>query len=352
MPLFYVVLERNDAGIRQYLGSQGRELADRMRVLPCDELPARRVFEPGTYILAGLDQLGPGMLRLVCELHRELDGRPGFRFLNHPSATLFRGELLDALHRRGHNDFRAVRAGGDLAGLRYPVFLRSDRAHDGAASPLLGSRAEIEQAIGRALLRGRRLEDLLVVEFCATAGADGLYRKYAAFRVADRVVPRHLARGPDWMLKYDDQAVTREISREELEYVRSNPHRERLAEIFEIARVGYGRIDYSLSGDRIQTWEINLNPVIGQDGSPADRGPKNAIFYPAFAMALRATEVSDGAGPVSVDLDPGAREAASAERGSRPTARPPGRPAPAWIEPLARPVGRWVGRLARRLSAD
>jgi hypothetical protein len=31
-------------------------------------------------------------------------------------------------------------------------------------------------------------------------------------------------------------------------------------QIFQLARVQYGRIDYSTIGDRIQVWEINTNP--------------------------------------------------------------------------------------------
>ena len=73
----------------------------------------------------------------------------------------------------GYNSFRAVRAGGDLDGLRYPVFLRNERSHDGAVSPLLTSAREVDEAIGRALVSGRRLRDLLVVEFCDTADARG-----------------------------------------------------------------------------------------------------------------------------------------------------------------------------------
>jgi hypothetical protein len=353
VPLFYLVPARQDGGIRLYLRSWGRDFAERMRVLPYEELPALRALTPGTYILSALDQLGPAMLRLVCELRDALDGQPGFRFLNDPSSTLFRRELLDELHGRGLNAFRAVRANGDLAGLRFPVFLRSEHGHDGALSPLLESQARTEEASGRALLRGRRLDDLLVVEFCPTADRHGRYRKYAAFGVGDRVVPRHLASGGDWMLKYDTGEQSPEIAQEELDYVRTNPHREHLAEIFEIARVDYGRIDYSMWEGRIQTWEINLNPVIGYALPRSFRRPKNELFYRAFAVALDAAEGSRECGaPVAVTIDRGTREAARTECARSPRSRGEDRPAPAWLEPLTGPVARVLGRLARRLSAD
>lgn len=44
------------------------------------------------------------------------------------------------------------------------------------------------------------------------------------------------------------------------EYARTNPDRERVAPLFELAKVDYGRIDFSIHQGRIQVWEINDNP--------------------------------------------------------------------------------------------
>ena len=179
-----------------YLETWGRALAGRMRILPYEDLPGRIHLEPGAYILSDLDQIGPAMRRYLTEVRGQLQGRPGYRFLNDPQATLHRFELLSELHRLGLNSFRALRAGADFTGLRYPVFLRTERLHDGAVSPLLGSLHETEDAIGRALLSGRALGDLLVVEFCSTADSDGWYRKYAAYIVGDRIVRLDIIRAP------------------------------------------------------------------------------------------------------------------------------------------------------------
>jgi hypothetical protein len=88
---------------------------------------------------------------------------------------------------------------------------------------------------------------------------------------------------------------------EELEYVRTNPHRAQLEEIFTIAGVGYGRIDYSLLDGAVQTWEINLNPTIGRGLRPASgRVPKElepvrsetkAHFYSGFQAAWEAVDL-------------------------------------------------------------
>jgi hypothetical protein len=326
-----------------------------MRILHYEALPGRTFLEPGTYILSALDQIGTAMRRYVTELHGQLHKRPGFRFLNRPGATLNRFELLSELHRRGLNSFRAARAGGDLTGLRYPVFLRSDREHDGAVSPLLHSLRETEDAIGRALLWGRELKDLLVVEFCPTADGDGWYRKYAAAIVGDRIVPRHMMTGRDWMLKVESARSSAEIIAKELQYHEENPHRQQIAEISRVAGVEYGRIDYSLSEGRIQTWEINLNPIIGfAVPSPGRRLP-NEHFYPRFQAALEALDVQpeDRSG-AALYIDRRTVREALSERGPAPHSQSrlarllmPARPV---LEPLLRPAFPWVGRIARRLS--
>jgi hypothetical protein len=42
------------------------------------------------------------------------------------------------------------------------------------------------------------------------------------------------------------------------------PHREELRQIFDLAGITYGRIDYGLRAEKIQVWEINLNPTLIQ----------------------------------------------------------------------------------------
>jgi hypothetical protein len=362
----YVVPAERSRVIREYLELWGKDLASRLEVLPCEELAGRRSLEPGTYVLAALDQMSAAAGRLVADMHRHLSGRDGFRFLNHPTATLRRFELLSELRRLGRNDFRAFRATGDLAELRFPVFLREERAHDGAISPLFHSLKEVEAGIGRALVTGYRLSDLLVIEFLDTADAGGTYRKYAAFVVGGRVIARSLASGRGWMLKFHGTDWTREVAEEELSYVAGNPHAAELAEIFRIAGVQYGRIDYAVKDGRIQTWEINLNPTVGRglrpsSGSvPADLEPIRTevkrTFYGRFREALEAVDLPSGGRPaVPVAFDPRAVGEISSHRpprrrilGPLPRALRPARPL---LEPLAAPVFRALGRMARESGA-
>jgi hypothetical protein len=193
--IHFLVPTRMDFTLHEYLDGWGRNLADGFQILYYEDQLRRTSFDRGTYVFAALDQLNSGMLRFVEELHDRLLAEGGFRFLNHPRRTLQRFELLTELRRLDRNEFGAARASDDLEDLRYPIFLRSERGHEGAVSPLLGTAAELDGAIGRALVLGHRMQDLLAVEFCDTADREGFYRKYSAFIVGDQVIAKSLAYG-------------------------------------------------------------------------------------------------------------------------------------------------------------
>jgi len=348
-----------DWTLHEYLSRWGRGVAHRFRIVHYEDLPRMRSLEPGTYVLSALCALTPELRGFLEELHGRLEGKPGFRLLNHPTRTRTRFDLLEELARRGSNDFRAVRATGDFGALRYPVFLRSERTHGGTLSSLLRSPREVERAVGRAVLRGREIEDLLVVEFCDTADPRGLYRKYSAFVVGGRVLPRTMECGPDWMVKHTHSLFSREILEEERAYVAGNPHESELARIFTAAGADYGRIDYAVRDGRVQTWEINLHPTIGRGPHPdAGRVPgelepyreeTKKYFYGPFQSAWEAVDV-DAAGAPAVDLRPSIREARPPPGGSFPEGGPPllRRIAARVAGPLLPAIGRRAVRKARR----
>ena len=347
----------------EYFSLEPPELVRRFRVLRYEELPRQTRFERGTYVLAGLDQLSPGMDRLVRFLHDRLHAAEGIRILNDPARWMGRYDLLRALHASGRNEFRAFRVTEDLGGLRYPVFLRGERSHDGSFSPLLHSTGELEQAVGLSLVQGHPLEDLLVVEFCSTVHPDGLYRKYAAFKVGDRIQARSLNHASQWMVKFADSEFTRELVLEEQEYVRSNPHTAELAEIFDLAKIDYGQIDYSFKDGRIQTWEINLHATIGRGAGPGGgvgppelrplRTETREHFFDRFREAWAAIDLdAEGKPPIEVRFDRAMVQAASPPRSRGKwlldATRAALRPVKPVIAPVARRVLRLVGLLARK----
>jgi hypothetical protein len=310
--IHFLMPRDEDYTVREYLGFWGRGVAGEMAILHYEDLPARTELPGGTWILTAVDHLTPEGRRVVADLcdQRARSGA-GARTLNSPLTTLRRLELLEELQRRGLNNHRAVRAEGDLAGLEFPVFLREERWHTGALTPLLRTPAELEAALARAIVRAHRLSELLVVEFTDTSDAQGFFRKYAAFIVGREIIPRSLAHGRAWMLKFGGSEFTAAMVHEERDYVFENPHERELRAIFEVARVEYGRIDYAVKDGAIQTWEINSNPTIGRGQGagtrviPPELQPFRQAakerFYERFRAAFEAVD-SGGRTPAPISV--------------------------------------------------
>jgi len=327
--MIHFVAPRDQAfGIQDYLATWGEGLSGRLTVLHYEELPGRETTPAGTYIFSALDQLTETGRRVVGELQACLEAPgSGCRVLNHLSAVRLRLDLLEELHRLGLNRHRAVRATGDLSGLRFPVFLHEELRHTGALSPLISSPSELNRALGKAVLQGFRPADLLVVEFCDTSDALGNYRKYAAYRVGPDIIARTMGKGRHWMLKADRVEFSMEMLLEERSFVLENPYREPVRRIFELAGIEYGRIDFSLLDGRVETWEINTNPSVGPsrqkvmpDEFASVRQPIRDHFRARFDEALVGLDDVEKRDPIPVALSPESR------RPPGPLVLPPFRP--------------------------
>jgi hypothetical protein len=258
--------------MRDFVELHAPGLAGHVEILHYEDLPGRELSS-GTYIFSALDHLTPGGVRFVRELIDQLRHQSArSRVLNDPARVLKRYELLAALHAQGLNRHGTRRATEVTPNVRFPVFVREESEHNGSLTPLLTDRATLQRALGRLVLKGYRLRDLLVVEYCETGDARGRYRRYSAFVVGDRIVARELMVGDGWMLKSHGNAPTRSEIDEENAYVLGNPHVAELRRIFDLAGIDYGRIDYALVAGRIETWEINLNPTIRR-GRQLDPNP-------------------------------------------------------------------------------
>jgi hypothetical protein len=360
--IHFLVPANQDVGVRDYLDVAGANLREDFSVLHYEDLASQNEFQRGTYVLSALDQLSIPTAQLLSRIYDQLKDSDGVRFLNQPVKTLRRFELLTELNRTGLNEFRVAYAAGNLTDLRFPVFLRHQRLHEGSMSPLLNSTKEIRQAIGQALVQGHKLKDLLVIEFCDTSNETGYYRKYAAFVVGDKVIPRSLNYGRDWMLKHAGTEFTMPMVLEELDYVTQNPHQDQLLKIFKLANVEYGRIDYAIKNDRVQTWEINLNPTIGRGLRPpskpiapdldAVREKVRQCFYQRFESAWREVQLPTlNHSKIKVEIEPAMIEAASISEISQSPLldgiRTALRPAKPLIVPLSSPFLRGLGGCAR-----
>lgn len=351
---FYAV--RGQYLFEQYLELWGQPVADRFRSLHYQDLPSQMRFDGGTYVFAGLDQLNAAQLRLVTELHAQLVAN-GARVLNDPNRVLRRFDLLVELAKRERNVYRVARVHDDLHTLRFPVFVRSEDTHDGALTPLLHSVEEVETWIGRLRATGRSPRTMMVVEFCDTGDATGHYRKYAAFCVGKRTVARSLEYGTNWMLKRAGTEYSRAMAMEEQEFVATNPHAAQLEEIFAIANIEYGRIDYAVKDGRVQTWEINLNPTIGRGLRPsagkvpreldAVREETKRLFYAGFNEAWSEVD-SNTTGELPIALDGDLRAAARFAEPRESFLRKTLRPLKPFLLRHGSAVFRVVGKLSRR----
>lgn len=257
--------------MERFVAHWDRSLAPTVRVRTYDEALRVEELPVGTYVFSDVERLLPAEVQLASLVWDQLHAA-GARLLNHPTRTLKRYDLLTKLHAMGRNTFGVAHATDRNAALRYPVFVRSEFEHSGSLSDLVSSRKELDRTIAGAVVRGHRLQDLLVVEYCDSAGDDGLFRKYSAFTIGGRIVPGHMDCSRQWVVK-DTDLVTPPVLAEERQYLETNPHRAWLEETFAIAAVDWGRMDYSLAHGAPQVWEINTNPILILN--PGEYGPEH-----------------------------------------------------------------------------
>lgn len=245
-----------------YVNCWGPQPGSRMRFMPYETLAGAKAVVPGAYIFADLEALTPGQLRLAAEFYQQLT-LPDRKLptLNDPRKVLPRLQLLQRLYESGINQFRAFRGTDALDSVRYPAFVRREDDHQGPVTPLLHSRSELRRQLLCLQVKGHRLRDLMVVEYCHSADANGVFRKYSAFIIGERILPRHLLFGKNWVLKQPEMKST-DMETETRTYLESNPHEGYLREIFRLANIEYGRIDYGIAGGALQVWEINTHPTI------------------------------------------------------------------------------------------
>ncbi len=302
--IYFVVGAAGSFSMRYYLEEEGRALHDRVRVILYEELVRLRELPLGTWVFTEIDRIRPPERELVDTVCEHLGAATaGVRLLNQPRHVRLRTELLRAASDAGINRFRtwpapgvrfatAERASREVGGiaaaaLRYPVFVRYANRHVGSLTPLLDSPRALGEALASLVAGRRRLDELLVVEFCDTKDEHGVYRKYSAFNVGDRILPRYLECSRDWMVKWHHRIFDRERAELEAHYLQTNPHEEWIREMFRLAGIEYGRIDYGMLGGEPQMWEINLNPTIGRGPGPRVPQPADVVAYkqmlaPAF----------------------------------------------------------------------
>lgn len=305
--IYYLVTYNHRYTVQRYLSAWGGSGARQIQIVDYESLPGRSVLPIGTYIFSDFERLTSSELGMARDVARQLKAaRRGVRILNDPDRVLLRYDLLNALHADGVNQFNAYRL-DDADQATFPVFLRHEDTHAGSLTPPLASARELRTEADRLVASGTDSARLLVVEFCDTADPDGFYRKYGAFLIGDRVIPRHELIGSNWIMKQDSALADERFLQEERAYLDTNPHASWIREVFAIAGIDYGRIDYGMLDGRPQAWEINTNPSLlrSRSGYHPRQLPQQERFARQLPPAFAAIDHPDGDGdePIPVTID-------------------------------------------------
>lgn len=297
MFIYYLYTRANPNPIRQYMALSGRALAGALLPVTYESFMHKKSFSPGLYIFSDIELLHAQLKQRVTDIHAALAEDPQrYRLFNHPARTLSRYPLLRTLRQQGLNTFNVYRATAELSEVTFPVFLRRTDDHRGPQTSILKDQDSLEKTLEQLARGGEDLQQWLVTEFCNVSDPSGIYRKYSSFIVGKTIVPRHLFLGSDWIQKRPGADLGPIQLEEELQFIRHNLFADQLIKIFEVARVDYGRIDFGIVDNRVQTWEINTNPMIITHGQ-LDAGPRQEVhsrFFEHFRAALNTLIQQDG----------------------------------------------------------
>ena len=235
---------------------------DLVQLVSYDALFAAKGVRASTCIFTDLDRLGFWELELAARIYRILSDA-GLRVLNNPAVACKRFSLLRRLKLAGLNSFSVWRVGEGEQPDRYPVFLRTQSAHRGVLSDLINDKETLDAEIDRYTRLGYPASDLMVVEYCAQPSDSGIFRKLAAYRVGDRIVPTLSAHERHWVSKYGTEGIAGQaLYDEEYRIMQENPCADVLMQAFEVGNIEFGRVDFGLVDGKVEVYEINTNPTV------------------------------------------------------------------------------------------
>jgi hypothetical protein len=299
--IYFVSLQDHDGPLRGLLRSL-RPYFDDLRYISYERLFHDRRAPFGHYVFTDIDRLSHYEREVIVGLVRRLRAAdPTLRILNDPQHVLERYPLLRVLEQQGINEFSVIRLDDGARPARYPVFIRCEDGHHGMETDLLHSEAEFKTALAALDAQGKVLKRKIAIGFRNERYEDGMYRKYGVINVAGHLMPQHVLRGADWMIKRNVRSTGDGYAEEELAFIRDNPHGELLLRVFQLAHIDFGRVDYCVVAGRVQVFEVNTNPhfpglLENSEDSPA-RAKRREITRARFIEALRGVDV-----PLSANL--------------------------------------------------
>jgi hypothetical protein len=270
----------------------------------------------GLWVLSDFDRIPAWWLEIAARRYALLTSAQ-MTVLNDPRRFLHRAAFIRQMWTKGHNSFDCwLPAFGEVP-YRYPVFLRTILAHRGTISDLLPDAQAARAALEDALAAGHPLANLCFVEYRAAPTTEGVFRKFAAYRVGDQIVGALSVNERGWHAKFGSKGAASDVdyAQERREMIRY-PHEAAIRLAFDVAGLSYGRADFAIVNGRIEVYEINTNPFIGTvtEHPNADRLESNRLsrdgLGAAFAKLFRPSppDLVDGHIPVPPDPRPLGRQ--------------------------------------------
>jgi hypothetical protein len=332
--ILYVCRARHRYTIDRFLPVLPAEQRGMLDILTYEDMFTTLQIPPANLIFTDFDRLSQYELEFAAAAAEQMRRTcPEARILNHPARFFQRHELLMHLWHAGMNQVRSARLELPLPDLAFPVFLRRESDAQGPETDLLQDRAALDLAVADLRARGVPLRGRLAVEFRNRPDADGLFRKYGAFRVGEQILPQHLQISENWVVKSNSNRLTKAHVAEELDYILTNPHSDAIRRIMDLAGADFGRIDYTVVDGQIVVFEINSNPTFPGIDKEDARQERRQIVRDRLLMAFTWLDTPIDAGnPVRLSLPhPKSHDL------SGPKATFPDRPAPG--------IRRWLDRL-------
>lgn len=262
-------------------------------------LLARRRLPHATYIFSDFDRLNFWQLEVAAGVFSQLRNA-GCRCLNDPASAQDRLTLLQQLSGGELNTFSAWPAIDAELVDKFPVFVRTIRAHRGNLTDLIETPQALQAELKSLVASGMPLSDLMIAEFRAEPLFDDVYRKLAAYRVGDKLFHAPSVHERNWTAKYGELGIAgADAYRSDLDIITSNPFEDTLMKAFDLANVEYGRVDFGLVGGRPEIYEINTNPCMDGFGNFEhpfeDRRTASEFSENEYIEAL--TEIDGSKGP-------------------------------------------------------
>lgn len=260
--LYYVCARSNAQTLGPLLLYFQPDLLRFVRIVPSDSVEVLEEIDTGLVIWTDFDLFTPYETAGTLDVCRRLSTRPTVSQLNNPEASLQRFDLLRALHAKGVNTFNVFRVTEAAAVKRHPVFIRRESGTTKRPPQLLFNLDQLTSAIARIVSTPAEGADLVVIELGNAPDRDGYFKKYGVYRVGERIYPQHVVLAQNWFAKFPRYRGNTAQKHAQNDYFNGSPDVDALMQLFALAHIEYGRMDYCIVDGRIEVFEINTNPAV------------------------------------------------------------------------------------------